>query len=60
MNMAWHAVDVQVMEDLAIVPLLVHAPTIPHLRGARVRNAIAMPTIDRWFDLSNVWLESAE
>jgi peptide/nickel transport system substrate-binding protein len=57
---AWHAVDVQVMEDLAIVPLLVHAPTIPHLRGARVRNAIAMPTIDRWFDLSNVWLESAE
>lgn len=57
---AWHAVDLQVMRDVAIVPLLVHAPTIPHLQGARVRNAIPMPTIDRWFDLSNLWLEQAE
>ncbi|WP_167475145.1 ABC transporter substrate-binding protein [Nocardia arthritidis] len=56
----WHAVDQQVMRDAAIVPILVHAPTIPHLRGARVRNAIAMPTIDRWFDLSNLWLDPAE
>jgi peptide/nickel transport system substrate-binding protein len=55
----WHQVDLQVMRDAAIVPILVHAPTIPHLRGARVRNAIAMPTIDRWFDLSNLWLEPA-
>jgi len=54
---AWHAVDVQVMKDVAIVPMLVHAPTIPHLRGPRVRHAIPMPTIDRWFDLSNIWLE---
>ena len=53
----WHQVDVRVMRDVAIVPILVHAPTIPHLRGARVRNAIAMPTIDRWFDLANLWLE---
>ncbi|MDX8034136.1 ABC transporter substrate-binding protein [Lentzea sp. BCCO 10_0856] len=57
---AWHEVDVQVMRDAAIVPILVHAPTIPHLSGHRVRNAIAMPTIDRWFDLSNVWLEDDE
>jgi peptide/nickel transport system substrate-binding protein len=56
---AWHAVDVQVMTDVAIVPLLVHAPTIPHLRGARVRDAVAMPTIDRWFDLATLWLEPA-
>ncbi|RJO72508.1 ABC transporter substrate-binding protein [Nocardia panacis] len=56
-HQAWHAVDLQVMRDAVIVPILVHAPTIPHLRGARVRNAIAMPTIDRWFDLSNLWLD---
>jgi peptide/nickel transport system substrate-binding protein len=56
---AWHAVDVRVLADVAIVPLLVHAPTIPHLRGARVRDAIAMPTIDRWFDLATLWLDPA-
>jgi peptide/nickel transport system substrate-binding protein len=55
---AWHEVDLQLMKDVAIVPVLVHSPTIPHLRGARVRNAIAMPTIDRWFDLSNLWLDT--
>jgi len=53
----WEQVDRQVMADAAIVPLLVHAPTIPHLSGSRVRNVIAMPTIDRWFDLSNLWLD---
>lgn len=53
----WQQVDLQVMADAAIVPLLVHAPTIPHLSGSRVRNAIAMPTVDRWFDLSNLWLD---
>lgn len=25
--------------------------------GVRVRNAIAMPTINRWFDLANLWLD---
>ncbi|MBV9445819.1 MAG: ABC transporter substrate-binding protein [Streptosporangiaceae bacterium] len=55
----WHEIDLQVMRDAAIVPILVHAPTIPHIRGQRVRNAIAMPTIDRWFDLSNLWLETS-
>jgi peptide/nickel transport system substrate-binding protein len=53
----WQQVDRLVMQDAAIVPLLVHAPTIPHLWGSRVRNAIPMPTVDRWFDLSNIWLE---
>ncbi|RLK58086.1 ABC transporter substrate-binding protein [Actinokineospora cianjurensis] len=53
---AWHEVDHAIMRDAAIVPVLVHAPTIPHLRGARVRDAVAMPTVDRWFDLSNLWL----
>jgi len=56
----WHEIDRLVMAECAIVPLLVHAPTIPHLSGARVRNAIAMPTIDRWFDLSNIWLDPPE
>jgi peptide/nickel transport system substrate-binding protein len=58
-NAAWHQVDLQVMTDAAIVPVLVHAPTIPHIRGTRVRNAVPMPTIDRWFDLSNLWLDPA-
>jgi peptide/nickel transport system substrate-binding protein len=53
----WQRIDRLVMDDAAIVPLLVHAPTIPHLSGNRVRNAIAMPTVDRWFDLSNIWLD---
>jgi peptide/nickel transport system substrate-binding protein len=53
----WQRIDRQVMDDAAIVPLLVHAPTIPHLAGRRVRNAIAMPTVDRWFDLASLWLE---
>ncbi|MFC0098845.1 ABC transporter substrate-binding protein [Micromonospora marina] len=56
----WHQVDLHVMRDAAIVPILVHAPTIPHRKGRRVRNAIAMPTVDRWFDLSNLWLEESE
>ncbi len=55
----WHQVDLHVMRDAAIVPILVHAPTIPHRKGRRVRNAIAMPTVDRWFDLSNLWLEES-
>jgi peptide/nickel transport system substrate-binding protein len=54
----WHAVDRQVLRDAAIVPILVHAPTIPHMKGSRVRDAVAMPTIDRWFDLANLWLEA--
>lgn len=56
----WQRVDRLVMDDAAIVPLLVHAPTIPHLWGSRVRNAIPLPTVDRWFDLSNIWLVPPE
>jgi len=55
----WHEVDHRVMQDAAIVPILAHAPTIPHLTSSRVRDAIAMPTIDRWFDLANLWLDPA-
>ncbi len=59
-RLIWEQVDRQVMADAAIVPLLVHSPTIPHLSGSRVRNAIAMPTIDRWFDLANLWLDTPD
>lgn len=52
-----HRVDRLVMEDVAIVPILVHEPTIPHLTSARVRNAIQLPHIDRWFDAANLWLD---
>lgn len=55
----WKKVDRLVITDAAIVPILVHAPTIPHLKGRRVNNAIPMPTIDRWFDLANLWLDDS-
>jgi hypothetical protein len=28
--------------------------TIPHLTSARAQNVIAVPSIDRWFDLANL------
>jgi len=52
-----HAVDRLVIEDVAIVPILVHEPTIPHLTSARVRNGIQLPHIDRWFDAASLWLD---
>ncbi len=53
----WHRIDRIVLEDVAIVPILVHEPTIPHMTGKRVKNAIPMPHIDRWFDATNLWLD---
>lgn len=53
----WHQVDRQVLEDVAIVPILACEPTIPHMTSARVRNAMPMPQIDRWLDAANIWLD---
>ncbi|TVT61457.1 ABC transporter substrate-binding protein [Amycolatopsis rhizosphaerae] len=52
----WHAVDRAVCDAAAVVPLLVCEPTILHVTSPRVRNAIPMPHIDRWYDAANVWL----
>ena len=52
-----HQIDRIVMEDAAIVPIVVHEPTIPHLTSERVRNGIQLPHIDRWFDAANLWLD---
>ena len=53
----WHQVDRQVLEDVAIVPILACEPTIPHMTGTRVRNAMPMPQVDRWLDAANIWLD---
>jgi peptide/nickel transport system substrate-binding protein len=53
----WHRVDRQVLDDVAIVPILACEPTIPHITSDRVRNAMPMPQIDRWLDATNIWLD---
>ncbi|PZG24370.1 ABC transporter substrate-binding protein [Micromonospora craterilacus] len=53
----WHQVDRQVLADVAIVPILVCEPTIEHLTSARVRDAIPLPHVDRWYDAANLWLD---
>ena len=45
------------MDDVAIVPIVVHEPVIPHLTSDRVRNGIQLPHVDRWFDAANLWLD---
>jgi peptide/nickel transport system substrate-binding protein len=56
-ELLWHAVDKQVLEDVAIVPILACEPTIPHMTSGRVRNALPLPQVDRWLDAANLWLE---
>ncbi|WP_143831767.1 ABC transporter substrate-binding protein [Nocardiopsis sp. CNR-923] len=53
----WHRVDRTVIEDAAIVPILVCEPTIPHIMSARVRGAVPLPHVDRWYDASHIWLD---
>jgi peptide/nickel transport system substrate-binding protein len=53
----WHEVDRRVLEDAAIVPILACEPTIRHVTSARVRNAIPLPQVDRWYDAGNIWLD---
>ena len=53
----WHQVDRLVIEDAAIVPIMACEPTIPHIAGQRVRNALPLPQVDRWLDAANLWLD---
>lgn len=53
----WHEIDRRLMAEVAIVPIAACEPTIRHRTSARVRNAIPMPQIDRWYDAANLWLD---
>ncbi|MBR1147534.1 ABC transporter substrate-binding protein [Bradyrhizobium sp. AUGA SZCCT0431] len=53
---SWHEVDVQVMKDLPIVPILAFAAMTSRYHSRRVRNAIHVPQIE-FFDITNLWLD---
>jgi peptide/nickel transport system substrate-binding protein len=53
----WHEVDRRVMADVAIVPVAACEPTIRHRTSSRVRNAVPLPQVDRWYDAANLWLD---
>ncbi|MCI0690280.1 MAG: ABC transporter substrate-binding protein, partial [Sporichthyaceae bacterium] len=55
-NVIWQEVERRVLADLPVVPLLFQTPAAPPLRGAKVRGAVAMPTLGYDDDLSTVWL----
>ncbi len=57
-ELLWGQVDELVMRDVAVVPLTVFVPVALRLASARVRGALPIPHLDRWFDLSRIWLES--
>jgi peptide/nickel transport system substrate-binding protein len=52
----WHEVDTEVLRDVAIVPLVVTVPAARRLTSDRVRDAVAMADLDRWFDLAGIRL----
>jgi peptide/nickel transport system substrate-binding protein len=56
----WHQVDREIIEDAAIVPIMACEPTISHMTGARVRNALPLPMADRWLDAANLWLSEPD
>lgn len=51
----WHQVDLAVMRDLPVVPLVATAVTPLTRRAPRVRNVRFLPHLDR-VDLTGVWL----
>ncbi|MBW4722034.1 ABC transporter substrate-binding protein [Saccharothrix obliqua] len=55
----WHQVDVEVMKDLPIVPILNFAAMTSRYHGKRVRNAVHVPQIE-FFDMTNLWLDPPE
>jgi peptide/nickel transport system substrate-binding protein len=55
----WHQVDVKVMRDLPIVPLLSFAAMTSRYHGSRVRNAVHVPQIE-FFDITNLWLDPVD
>jgi peptide/nickel transport system substrate-binding protein len=55
----WHDVDVAVMKDVPIVPLLAFAAMTSRYHSRRVKNAIHAPHI-QFFDITNLWLDPPE
>ncbi|QFG22954.1 ABC transporter substrate-binding protein [Actinomadura sp. WMMB 499] len=55
----WHQVDVRVMEDLPVVPILSFAAMTSRYHGKRVRNPVQVPQIE-FFDITNIWLDPAD
>ncbi|WP_159941979.1 ABC transporter substrate-binding protein [Nocardiopsis sp. FR6] len=55
---AWSDVEDRVLEDLPVVPLLFQTPAAPRLRGARVREAVGMPSLGFSYDLATLRLSS--
>lgn len=52
----WHEIDVTVMRDVPIVPLLAFAAMTSRYHSKRVKNAIHVPQIE-FFDITNLWLD---
>lgn len=55
----WHQVDVEVMKDLPVVPMLSFAAMTSRYHGKRVRNAVHVPQIE-FFDITNLWLDPVD
>jgi peptide/nickel transport system substrate-binding protein len=55
----WHGIDVEIMKDLPIVPILAFAAMTSRYHSPRVRNAIHVPQIE-FFDITNLWLDSPD
>ncbi|ONI76371.1 hypothetical protein ALI144C_37635 [Actinosynnema sp. ALI-1.44] len=53
---AWQRVENRVLADVAVVPLLFNEPSVPALRGDRVRDARPMPAIGFGYDLATLEL----
>lgn len=54
---AWQEVERRALAETAAVPLLFQTPSVPRLRGADVRGAVAMPSLAYDDDLATVWLD---
>jgi peptide/nickel transport system substrate-binding protein len=54
-NKYWHAADMQIMQDAAIVPIINQQTAVFH--SSRVQNAVFFP-FSQQFDITSVWLKS--
>jgi peptide/nickel transport system substrate-binding protein len=54
----WHQIDVLVMKDVPIVPILAFAAMTSRYHSPRVKNAVHVPQIE-FFDITNLWLDPA-
>jgi len=54
----WHAIDVQVMKDLPVVPILAFAAMTSRFHSRRVKNVAHVPHIE-FFDITHLSLDPA-